>query len=105
VFFSALDGPVLPFSFSLSMDRGHAHSGGARNRRMVARMARTIGPVPATSASWKVRAQISDWKSSTAVQSACRVHNCAHFETRHGLARMPFWLSSDSLWLFEIVYP
>lgn len=53
VFFSAEGRPVLPLSFSLDVDRGHAHDGGARNRRM----ARTIGPVTATSASWKVMAR------------------------------------------------
>ncbi len=47
MFFSAADGPVLPLSFSLGEDRGHAHSGGARNRRMAARIARSIGPVTA----------------------------------------------------------
>ena len=57
VFFSAAGRPVLLLSFSLGVDRGHAHSGGARNRRMAARMARTIAPVTATSASWKVMAR------------------------------------------------
>jgi hypothetical protein len=56
-FFSAADGPVLPLSFSLGQFQRHAHDGGARNRRMAARMARTIGPVTATSASWKVMAR------------------------------------------------
>ncbi len=56
-FFFAADGPVLRLSCSLGPDRGHAHSGGARNRRMAARMARTIGPVTVTSASWKVMAR------------------------------------------------
>lgn len=56
-FFSASGRLVLPLSFSFGLDRGHAHSGGARNRRMAARMARTIGPVTATSASWKVMAR------------------------------------------------
>ena len=50
MFFSAADIPVLPLSFSLGPDRGHAHSGGVRNRRIAARMARTTGPVTATSA-------------------------------------------------------
>ena len=31
-FFSAVDRPVLPLSFSCCQDRGHAHIGGARNR-------------------------------------------------------------------------
>ena len=57
VFFSAPDRPVLPLSFSLGPDRGHAHSGGVRNRRIAEWMARTIGPVTATSASWKVMAR------------------------------------------------
>jgi len=57
VFFSAADRPFLPLSFSLGVDGGHAHDGGARNRRKAARMARTIGPVTATSASWKVMAR------------------------------------------------
>jgi hypothetical protein len=56
-FFSAMDGPILPLSFSLGEDLGHAHDGGARNRRIAARVARTIGPVTATSASWKVMAR------------------------------------------------
>lgn len=47
--FSAADRPVEALSFSLVMDRGHAHDGGSRNRRMAARMARTIGPVTAKS--------------------------------------------------------
>lgn len=41
--FSALDKPVLPLSFSLGPDRGYTHDGGARNRRIAAKMARTIG--------------------------------------------------------------
>jgi hypothetical protein len=63
-FFSAADRPVEPRSFSLDPDRGHAHDGGARNRRMAARMARTIGPVTATSASWKVMARA--WRTTRA---------------------------------------
>jgi hypothetical protein len=31
-FYSAASGPVLSLSFSLGLDRGHAHNGGARNR-------------------------------------------------------------------------
>ena len=57
VFFSAADTPVLHLSFSLGVDRPHAHDGGARRRRIAARMARTIGPVTATSANWKVMAR------------------------------------------------
>jgi hypothetical protein len=38
----------------LRVDRGHARNGSARNRRMVAMMARTIEPVTVTSAGWKV---------------------------------------------------
>ncbi len=56
-FFSASDGSVLLRSLNLGPDRGHAHSGGARNRRMAARMARTIAPVTVTSASRKVMAR------------------------------------------------
>jgi len=56
MFFGAAVRPVLPLSFSLSLDHRHAHDGGARNRRIAARMARTIGPVTATSESWKVMA-------------------------------------------------
>ena len=63
-FFSAADRPVQPLSFSLSVDRDHAHSGGARNRRIAARMERTIGPVTATSATWKVMAQA--WRTTRA---------------------------------------
>ena len=64
VFFSASGRLVLPLSFSFGLDRGHAHSGGARNRRMAARMARTIGPVTATSASWQVMARA--WRTTRA---------------------------------------
>jgi len=39
---SATNRPVLPFSFTLGLDRGHAHDGGARSRRMAARMAHII---------------------------------------------------------------
>jgi hypothetical protein len=56
-FFSAAGRPVLPLSFSLVLDRGHAHNGGARRRWIAVRIARTIGPVTATSASWKVMAR------------------------------------------------
>ena len=76
VFFSAADRPILPFSFSLGVDGGHAHSGGARNRRMAARMARTIGPVTATSASWKVMARA--WRTTRApilISFSCRLVN------------------------------
>src|SRR3546814_6454092 len=62
--FRAADGPVLPLSFSLGMDRGHAHDGGVRRRRMAARTARTIGPVTATSANWKVMARA--WRTTRA---------------------------------------
>ena len=44
-FFSAADRPVLPLSFSLVQERGHAHAGGARSRRIATRMARAIGLV------------------------------------------------------------
>lgn len=57
-FFSAADRPVLRLSCSFDRTHGHAHSGGARNRRKAANIARTVGPVTATSASWKVMAQI-----------------------------------------------
>ena len=56
-FFSAADGPVLTFSFCLGQERGHVRSGGARARRMESRIARTIRPVTASSASWKVMAR------------------------------------------------
>lgn len=36
VFFSAVDRPVLPLSFSFGVDRNHAQDGGARRRRMAA---------------------------------------------------------------------
>jgi hypothetical protein len=48
VLFSPAARPVLPLSSSLDVDHGYMHSGGARNRRMAARIARTIGPVTAT---------------------------------------------------------
>src|SRR3546814_16122276 len=46
------------------MDRGHANDGGVRRRRMAARTARTIGPVTATSANWKVMARA--WRTTRA---------------------------------------
>ena len=55
--FSATDKPVLPLSFALGQFQRHAPDGGARNRRIAARMALTIGPVTATSADWKVMAR------------------------------------------------
>ena len=73
-FFSASGRLVLPLSFSFGLNRGHAHSGGARNRRMAARMARTIGPVTATSASWKVMARA--WRTTRApilISLSCRL--------------------------------
>jgi len=51
----------------LGRDRGYAYSGGARNRRMAARIARTIGPVTATSASLNVMARA--WRSRHYVRS------------------------------------
>ena len=56
-FFSTVDRPVPPHSFSFCQDRGHAHDGGARRRWIAVRMALTMGPVTATSASWKVMAR------------------------------------------------
>ena len=50
VFFSAVGRPVLLLSFSTGLDRTYVHSCPASNRRMAARMERTIGPVTATSA-------------------------------------------------------
>jgi hypothetical protein len=41
-FFSAAGRPVLPLSFNLGLDRGHAHDGGVRNRQI----ARTSAAVP-----------------------------------------------------------
>lgn len=43
----------------LSSDRGHEHIGRARNRRMAARMVRTIGSETATSARWKAMAVLA----------------------------------------------
>ena len=73
-FSSAAGGPVLRLSFSLGPDRSHAHSGGARNRWIAARMVRTIGPVTATSASWKVMARA--WRMTRApilISLSCRL--------------------------------
>jgi hypothetical protein len=47
----------LMFSLGLHMHSGHAHDGGARKRRIAARMARMIGLVTATSDIWKVMAR------------------------------------------------
>jgi hypothetical protein len=55
--FSAPDRLVLPLSFTLGQLQRHAHDGGARIRRIAARMALTMAPVTATSASWKVMAR------------------------------------------------
>src|SRR3546814_3559730 len=58
------------------MDRGHAHDGGVRRRRMAARTARTIGPVTATSANWKVMARA--WRTTRApilISLSCRLVN------------------------------
>jgi len=41
LFFSLAGRPVLPLSFIFGLDRGHAHDGGARNRRTAARMSVT----------------------------------------------------------------
>ncbi|SHK90277.1 hypothetical protein SAMN05444414_102192 [Roseovarius marisflavi] len=43
LFLSALDRPVEPRSLSLSWERCHAHSGGARSRWMAARMTHSSG--------------------------------------------------------------
>ena len=56
-FFSAPDRPVEPRSCAFRQFQRHAHDGGARNRRLAVRLARTIGPVTAASASWKVMAR------------------------------------------------
>ena len=56
-FFCASGKLVVPLSFSFGLDRGRAHKGGARNRRMPARLVRTIASVTATSASWNVMAR------------------------------------------------
>ena len=77
VFFSSVDRPVLPLSFSLGVDRDHTHEGGARNRRMAVRTARTIEPVTATSASWKVMARA--WRTTRGtpilISFSCRLVN------------------------------
>jgi hypothetical protein len=56
-FSSEADRPALSPLFDFWCFWDHAHDGGARNRRIAARMARTIAPVTATSASWKVMAR------------------------------------------------
>ena len=76
VFFSTAGRPVLPLSFGLSVDRGHAHSGGARNRRMAARTARTMAPVTAISVSWEMMARA--WRTTPApilISFSCRLVN------------------------------
>jgi hypothetical protein len=75
-FFSAADKLALPLSFGLGQFQLQAHDGGARNRRMAARMARTIGPVTATSASWKVMARA--WRTTRApilINLSCKLVN------------------------------
>ena len=47
----------MPLLLSSNLDRSHAQSGGARNRWLAARIALTIEPVTATSASWKMMAR------------------------------------------------
>ena len=61
-FSSAPDGLVLPLLFGLDLDSGHAHDGGARKRLIAARLARTIAPVTAPPASWKVMAEA--WRTT-----------------------------------------
>jgi hypothetical protein len=56
-FFGAPDKPTLPLSFALGQFQRQAPDGGARNRRIKARMARIIAPVTATSASWNLFTQ------------------------------------------------
>lgn len=63
-FFSAVARPVLPVSFSLGLERCQAHNDGACKGWIATRMARTIGPVTATSASWKVMARA--WRTTRA---------------------------------------
>jgi hypothetical protein len=53
-FFSAADLFFLQVSFSWNPKHVHAHGSGTLNRWIAASMVRTIGPVTATSASWKV---------------------------------------------------
>ena len=66
--FSAADGPVLPLSFSLNPDRGHAHSGGARRRLMAARILLTSRF--STFSSWDFVGAPAVSDSSTAVSTA-----------------------------------
>ena len=76
MFFSSAGRPVLPLSFSLGMDRRQAHDGGARNRQMAVRTARTMEPMMATSASWKVMARA--WRTTRApilINFSCRLVN------------------------------
>ena len=56
-FFSAPDRPAEPRSCAFRQFQRHAYHGSARNRRIAVRMARTIGPVTAASASWKAMAR------------------------------------------------
>ena len=56
--------PVEPILFDLRRSRPHAYDGGARSRRMAARIARTIVPVTATSASWKMA-----WRACRAIRA------------------------------------
>jgi len=56
-FFSAPDRPVEPRSFSFWQFQRLADDGAALNRRIAVRMARTMGPVTAASASGSVMAR------------------------------------------------
>ena len=56
-FFDVAEKPALPLLLGLGLDRCHTYKDGARNPRIAARMALTMAPVTATSASSKVIAR------------------------------------------------
>lgn len=84
--FSTLDRIALPFSFSLGRDHGQAHDGGARRRRMAARMAGIIGAVVDTSTSLKVMARA--WRATRApiMLSLSRKNSASHRVTANRTA-------------------
>jgi hypothetical protein len=103
-FFSAADKPVLPLSFGLGQFQLHAHEGGTRNRWMAARMARTIGPVTATSAIWKVIARA--WRTTRApilINLSCRrVKHQSAMASGNSMQRMKM---SPTLWdVFSLAF-
>jgi|GEM_PF-2716867 len=83
VFFSAASRLVLPPSFSLGVDGGHAHDGGASNRWMVARSV-TLASGKMTAGTNLVQLQLRD--GQRAVDHGLSFAECAHLRAARDLA-------------------